>query len=566
MDGKEFLTALWPDIPQGCGVQMWRLSDKKTFTFGEAKAAAGFAGQHTKDDVYLGVGLSPRTYGGGSQQRVFARDVAGVPGLWADIDVNGGPEGKTGAAPSLKAAESLAHFALEPTLIVNSGYGLQAWWLLEEPWLFMGDTGPSEREQAAHLARAYQALLREQAKKDGYGLDSTHDLARLMRMPGTFNCKGAMAGVKPVGVTVVYEDGPRYELEQFVEVTRDFMAVSMETMRKANGEGIEIELRGDKSQPPMLRIEELIKISDEFREAWSRGKGSPGRPKVKSPNEWDMSIANHLAWSGFDAQEICDAITYHRIRFGDPKQKYMRMDYMTRTIGKALASVDIDDEDEVESVNDAIEELERQSKLVHPDPARTTSLFSQIVKGPEVKRLIQDGTDPDHVQYRLELADGSEVPLGGVDNLIDQTMFRKRFVPVTGILPKRLKIDEWEKSVRALLASAEVNEVDSRSGIVHSWLEGYLDYGLSTDKDAACQAMDPWVDDHAHVFLHAGNLNTWLRRNRGLRFKDTEVHQYLHAAGFERKSVAYTRDDGKRNMRSYWTAPMASVGGMAEAS
>lgn len=562
MDAKEFLTALWPEVPERGAIQMWRLSDKKTFTFRVPDAAAGFAGQHTKDDVYLAAGLSPTSHLGKATQRTMAGRVCGIPGLWADIDVNGGPEGKTGAAPTIAAAESLAHFALEPTIIVNSGYGLQAWWLLEDPWFFGDDdTAEAQRDQAASLVRAYQALLREQAKKDGFGLDSTHDLARLMRMPGTFNCKGVRAGVVPAPVEVVYEDGPRYEIEKFVEVTRAHMAVSMETMRMQTGAGVDIELRGENSSPPMLRIEELIKISDDFKHAWNRGKGSSGRPTKTSPNQWDMSIANHMAWAGFTAQEICDAISYHRLRFGDPKAKYMRMDYMTRTIGKALASIELDD-DEIENREEAIEELGNQSKAVHPDQTRTTHLFSKVIGGPEVKRLIQDGLDPEHVQYRLELADGREVPLPGPEYVIEWNLFKRNFMSVTQHVIPRMKNEEWDNAVRALLATAEVNDVDSREAHVHGWLEGYLDYGLSTDRDAACQAMDPFIDGDM-VGVHAGNLGMWLRRNRGVRMKDPEIHQYLHAAGFERKSVSYTKDDGKRSMRSYWMVHAAAIVGIA---
>jgi hypothetical protein len=375
------------------------------------------------------------------------------------------------------------------------------------------------------------------------------------------------AGVTPVEVTVVASDGPRYTIEQFVETTREFMAISKETMRKANGEGIEIELRGEAAQPQILKIDELKHINPQFARDWNRDEGFPGRSRNRSANEWDMSIANHLAWAGFTPQEICDALTYHRIRFGDFKQKYMREDYMRRTIGKALASVeapDIYDSDEEESLEDAIDELTRQSKMVNPDPIRTASLFTEVLGGPEVKRLVQDGRDPEYVQYRLELADGSEVPLGGVDNLIEQSRFRKMFAVVTGHLFKRLKGAKWDDVIRALLSSAEVNDDDSRHAIVGAWLEGYLDYGLSTDRDAACQACDPFIAED-RVAVHAGNLGMWLRRNRGVRMKDTEIHQYLHAAGFERRSVSYTRDDGKRSMRSYWFAPVGGLTFMPEA-
>src|SRR4051812_35139099 len=112
---------------------MWCKGDKSThYCSSYTEAAKYVKGRPT--DWYVSVSLASRNYG--INKRAPARESAGIVGLWADIDVNGGPENKKNAAPTLEAAMELASAVLEPTLTITSGYGLQAWWLFEDgPWL-----------------------------------------------------------------------------------------------------------------------------------------------------------------------------------------------------------------------------------------------------------------------------------------------------------------------------------------------------------------------------------------------------------------------------------------------
>lgn len=562
MDGQtsEFLHALWPEIPRGGAVQMWRLQDRKTFSFTNVEAAAEWARGYVTEDIYLAAGLGP-ALARPAKTRTHAGRVLGIPGVWADIDINGGPEDKTGAAPDRQAALTVAHAHLEPTYIVNSGYGIQAWWLFEEPWLFYGDTAEMEREQAACIVRGYQAALRATAKDMEFDLDSTHDLARLMRLPGTVNCKGSAKALTPAPVEIIVGDGPRYVAAAFEDITREHLGALNVAMARADGSGVDIELRGNNAAPPIMRIEELKQIKPEFAQAWEYGKlGRTGRGIAKSPSEWDLSIANHLAQAGFSEQEICDSLTYNRIRHGDTKQKYLREKYMKSTIGKAMVRGFIDSERERQEVerSEAIEALAGAATVGMSNPVSTMSQFSKVIGGPEVKRLIQDGIDPTNAQYRLELDDGRDVPLGGVEGLLDMRRFRAAFAVVTQHIVPNIKGDKWTQAVQALVHAAEVHEEDSRVAITHGWLDSYLDGALSSDKDSACVVNDPFEHD-GEVFISASTFADWLRRIKSVRMKDSEVCQYLHAAGFDRRGVNYTRDDGRKTQRSYWVAPKESL-------
>jgi hypothetical protein len=161
-DASTFLHALWDTKPDGTAVQLWRKSDSKNFTFPNLEAASDWVtGNGPTCDCYMAAGLAART-GPPSRNRTTARQIVGIAGVWADIDVNGGPEGKRGAAPTFEAALELAESLALPTITINSGYGLQAWWLFHSVWTFETE---AERESAAKIVLGFQGALRAEAKK-----------------------------------------------------------------------------------------------------------------------------------------------------------------------------------------------------------------------------------------------------------------------------------------------------------------------------------------------------------------------------------------------------------------
>jgi hypothetical protein len=137
-------------------------------------------------DVYVGVGLRGTRVPKG---RGEAHDVIALPGLYADIDLKHAVH-KAGNLPESinDARDILDAISLPPSLLIHSGHGLQAWWLFRELWTF--ETA-DERQHAAQLNQRLQATLRAAAERHGWHLDGTADLARVLRIPGTFNRKVA---------------------------------------------------------------------------------------------------------------------------------------------------------------------------------------------------------------------------------------------------------------------------------------------------------------------------------------------------------------------------------------
>ncbi len=112
-----------------------------------------------------------------------AVDCEAIPGLWLDIDVAGPNHAQTDLPPTIDAAEQLiAAFPVPPTVVVNTGGGLQAWWLFNEPVAAV---------DATPLLARWGATWAERGRERGWHVDNVFDLARVMRLPGTTNRKTA---------------------------------------------------------------------------------------------------------------------------------------------------------------------------------------------------------------------------------------------------------------------------------------------------------------------------------------------------------------------------------------
>ncbi|HET6661583.1 MAG TPA: hypothetical protein VFH16_16855 [Rubrobacter sp.] len=185
---RRFLRTLYMENPPGyMGLSTFGASSVTRWlaarSFSEAADLAVELGE--KEDLYLNIGLRAEDLG--DKRRGTAEEVIALPGLWADIDVQG-PAHKAQSLPPTKrdALKVIKGIPLSPTWIIDSGHGLQVWWLFKELWTFEGE---KERQRAQELSRRFQATLQARAKEYGWRVDGTHDLARVLRIPGTYNHK-----------------------------------------------------------------------------------------------------------------------------------------------------------------------------------------------------------------------------------------------------------------------------------------------------------------------------------------------------------------------------------------
>lgn len=199
----DFFHTLYGDVENGelesYRLVIWRKGDKRSEWHGllnEDKITASI--DKDPNDVYFGVCLqSPTLIQARTTKTIEWQRVRGtadtatlVPGFWMDIDTSCGVHAEKNL-PSME--EALAFLQSpdnpfgEPTIIIHSGGGLHVYWLFKEPWILDSD---NERETAKSALRLFQLTLIEAGKKRGWKLDNTADLARILRVPGTYNLKG----------------------------------------------------------------------------------------------------------------------------------------------------------------------------------------------------------------------------------------------------------------------------------------------------------------------------------------------------------------------------------------
>lgn len=129
-------------------------------------------------------------------------NVMECPALWVDIDcAKAGIAGQT-------ALDALAFLPFPPSIVVNSGGGLHAYWLLEE----MLDVSNGRYVHTETALRQLALILA--------GDTACAEIARIMRLPGTLNTKDATLALNdgsPVVVEVLENTGRVYDYEALCE-------------------------------------------------------------------------------------------------------------------------------------------------------------------------------------------------------------------------------------------------------------------------------------------------------------------------------------------------------------
>lgn len=117
-----------------------------------------------KYHVWYGVNPRPR-------KKRKQDEIEIVNAFFADLDAKDFGGGKR------QIYEELQEFDLQPSVIIDSGNGYHAYWKLKQPWDVSDD---DEREKAISLSERLHHVL---------NADSTKNLDRVLRVPGTVNIK-----------------------------------------------------------------------------------------------------------------------------------------------------------------------------------------------------------------------------------------------------------------------------------------------------------------------------------------------------------------------------------------
>ena len=213
-----FLTALFGILPNYLWFYIWQKSARGMFsTYYQVPQGIQAASEHVMRNRLVGnnlyYGVTPCHKDCGSSNRPKQNESAGLVCMWLDVDVKHPCHKKNNLPPDVYAVwQLISLIELMPSLIVASGHGIHAYWLFREILLNTPETAPF-----------IQALLRGwkerfQGNPWGYAVDNVFETARVLRIPGTWNCK---PGQEPVSVELLTSyPGMEFSVEGLAQIPR----------------------------------------------------------------------------------------------------------------------------------------------------------------------------------------------------------------------------------------------------------------------------------------------------------------------------------------------------------
>lgn len=552
-DAAEFLDAGFASVPPEQHILVWTLPDKRSrwYRGGDVETIATDVAGLKDRDVYIAAGLSAKN--NGVSRRVEAAEVSGLVGLWADVDI---AESEAHKKKNLPATEADALAVLDamgapPTLVVHSGHGLQAWWFFTEPWIFASQ---EEHDAAARLSIQWFATMKVRAAVLGWTIDATHDLSRVMRVPGTTNRKGI-----PVPVRVIRSGGPTYEpLDGFDDYLADEAAMSLLTGRRTHHVG-DLVLRAD-AQPDILMRDAMAANLPLFNETFERKRKDLSDT---SPSGYDMALARMAANVGWVDQEIVNLLIYAR-RHNREDLKLNREDYYKRTIARAREEQDR--ETSMASIPERTEDLKRAETEVElgiAGPEKVQHARKALLDASSgASRIAVVRVDKlSSMRWVLITGAGPCRPLT-TEEFFAITKVRAVVAEVTNYYMPPYPKGGWEKQVQAWLDCAvdvDIGIDTSDPGLCYTWINDYLQDRQTVDDLAeAVNNSLPYLAPDGTLLVMGPALRAWLNGAGGERISRARLGEVLRAGG-----CSYVKENiGRgttRTTRSLWRVPPTTL-------
>ena len=528
-------------------VTVWQSNPAQTASFLDPAAAAAYVAARPTANIHVGIGMFPEKRPANS--RGTAADVTSVAALVADVDYGIDPAAhnqKVGRPKTAEEALRLIHsMPLNPTLVVHSGHGYHAWWVLTEPYEIANE---EDRGRIAWTSRLWGQLLKDKAKERGWVVDSVFDLARVLRVPGSHNCK---PNCDPVLTQVVEWDGPRLsDIEDLWEwlpaenMPSDFAAAAPQA-------AIPDDITFDPDDPDVVMTPAIYNLLAAIPEAEQAFKYEL---KANDDSAADMTLANYAAHAGWSDQEIINLLMLARkLKRGSAKcdsRGNVRADYYWTTAVKARVEA-ADAEAQVVIESGSGDKSERLQAL--------GTRLGDIVVTRVVRYRTADGG-----QYYL-VVDGKWVSLGGPGDLLNIRHMRAVILDLAARAMPMMKQVKWDRVAEAICTLAEDEDTGAYTS-EHSMLVSYMKTWLETqppvleDKKAQALTGGGAFFEKGKVYFQPHDLLSYVNTTYTATLKGSKVAQVLRQMGSEPRRVYFYQEtsisgDKKRNCRSVWQMP-----------
>jgi hypothetical protein len=533
---RPFLEALFAGKPDNLHLLLWTLPEKRSHWFQDVEKAIQFAESMRARDLYVGVGLSGQDYG--SARRCPSNEVAGIVGLWADLDLKSDAHKKEALPATIEDAIKILPEQLPPTFVVRTGNGVHAWWLFREPLIFESD---EERRDTGNLALRWQSLLRLNASARGWDFDRLADLARVLRIPGTQNCKDPR---NPKPVSIHSQTDRRYNPSDFAEFLDDNSVPDAEEQERTSQAWKEqfadkpLSINPNATVPDDL-LNRHMAADPRFKKTWQRQREDL---KDQSQSGYDMALANYGLEAGLSEQQVVDLMIHHRRIHGKPQRT--RLDYFQRTISRA--SKRIENPAPAKSLEVPVQEPGQPSPQTKPESPTARALLCEQISnaiGVRVLRIVKiDGQEP---TYRLEL-EAAKIGFTSVDKLVGQQSFRMKIASAVEHLVPRIPGKVWDRIAQMMLNALTVEDGGDEADLVGAarmYVERYLSETpfIDAEEDQPYQTRFKPAAYEGQIAIRSHDLQQHINKAWGENRAIKEVTAMLSALGASSTRLKRTR-------------------------
>lgn len=190
---------------------LWTLPDKKSRWFEDFEKLVEAAKPLSADGYDCYYSVCPRkNIPDDNWERGDKDTVALLPCVWCEIDIlNSKHHKEKDLPPNGKAAQWILDGFATPSRVVFSGGGFHCYWDFDEHFIIENET---DLLKAKGIVHGFQLAIKERARKKGWKVDSTHDLARVLRVIGTKNWKDKE---NPKDVILAQDNKVTYKISDF---------------------------------------------------------------------------------------------------------------------------------------------------------------------------------------------------------------------------------------------------------------------------------------------------------------------------------------------------------------
>lgn len=553
---SDFLRALYGEWEQGYLV-LWRSDDSASMCLAadELESADKWVERNRKGrdaHSYYGMGLQPKRLP--KTQRGDAGSTIAIPGIWCDLDFAEtavAKKSKKKYPPRELAEQCLSALPLMPSAVVLTGGGMHPYWLFHD-LLYFDD---SSRGKVAAMVAGWHRLIAEHLRRLGsYDLDPTADLARVMRLPGSWNFRAGQNVVLGEGYNNP-EEWRRYEPADF----EPYLVAEDPKVQRVEYKVGELVLSVDRT-PILETFEAFVFNSPEVKRVWTH------RKELASSSEYELSLATYAAMAMWTDQQIADLIISHRRKYEPGKiDKVLRRDYIENTIARARGDKDRDvalrmlngDGDDGASQIDTPDVLPASPVGTEPpNESEGQKILGSLSAafGVKVDAWVQFGREKPI--YSLVLAGGIEIKIGGVAAVVESDKaFRQAIYAQTGHVVPPVGRARWPGVVEALARIVTVHEAEDATDVasVRAGVEAYVrgaDRYQASQRDLSCDEGKTLIED-GWIYIYFENFRKWLNFRSGDRWDKPTLLNAMRLTGFERHKLDFRRGDD-RTSKSYW--------------